>query len=366
MKKCIISVLCIISLLCSASMPVFADEMLMENAELSLAVEMRVEEYVESKIVQYGQNISTECVKTVKDFAGNEYVVVECEPVGYYIVHPESGIIVEYAETSVSPYIGVEENLYYAGPTYYYVLEEGKYVHTLLDNNALDAGQVKTAVEMCATVNEELLSQENTSVAEFIQGNAEMPEMIEVASSGQTDYWVTDYTWFQNTKKDFGYKSGGYCGYIAANLILKYYNYRGKISLSSTYATTNSTTLTDKLIAIGDAAGYGSGTWAYEISQVLDSFCEGENITQAASWAVGVTGITTEIKTNKRPCILFGDISGAGNHAIIVYGYNSYENPTYYTFICHFGWNETNTSSYEAVHVYGGTSVFGSNTKYKI
>jgi hypothetical protein len=55
-------------------------------------------------------------------------------------------------------------------------------------------------------------------------------------------------------------------------------------------------------------------------------------------------------------------LDGAGNHAVVAYGYNEYENPGYYTYICHYGWN----GSYSEVHVYGGTSVFGSNTKYKV
>ena len=29
-----------------------------------------------------------------------------------------------------------------------------------------------------------------------------------------------------------------------------------------------------------------------------------------------------EIKNNKRPCILFGDLPNAGQHAVVVYGYN--------------------------------------------
>lgn len=75
-----------------------------------------------------------------------------------------------------------------------------------------------------------------------------------------------------------------------------------------------------------------------------------------------------EIKNNGRPVILFGNLSpyGAGKNAVVAYGYNTYENNGYETYICHFGWDIDEQNDYTAVHISGATgSVFGSNTKYQ-
>lgn len=89
----------------------------------------------------------------------------------------------------------------------------------------------------------------------------------------------------------------------------------------------------------------------------MNTFCKNRSLPQNASWAVGCWGITGKIKNNKRPCILFGDLPNAGQHAVVVYGYNEYENSGYYTFVCHYGWN-----GYSNIHIYGG--VYDSNLKY--
>lgn len=55
----------------------------------------------------------------------------------------------------------------------------------------------------------------------------------------------------------------------------------------------------------------------------------------------------------------------AGNHAVVVYGFNTYENGDYTTYVCHYGWNKKGNNDYTAVHISSITgSIFGSNTKY--
>lgn len=138
--------------------------------------------------------------------------------------------------------------------------------------------------------------------------------------------------------------------------MLKYWDYRGTIDLPSPYSYVSTTDLTNRLIAIGADLGYGASTWASPIANVINEFCYQQGLPEEAGWAIGGYGITTEISSNHRPSILFGNLDGAGNHAVVAYGYNEYENPGYYTFVCHYGWNEVDGESYSAVHVYGGIS----------
>lgn len=356
MKKRLLSLFLVVVMTFSVSIPAFAVEI--EKAE-SL-IDSRIMSLVEAKIDASNVKININMIKNLKDFAGNEYKLVECLPTGYYIIHPESGIVIESSPSAKSPYDGFDSNLYYGGPTYYYVKSQGDYVHTVLDT-VLDNNKFAETVATCNVVNNELISQININVTNYIDGNSSNLPLITDKASGN-DYWVTNYTWFKNLKSKFGYMYGGYCGYIAANLILKYFDDRGKIDLPSPYNTVNSTALTQELIDIGDDLGYGAGTWAYDIADVINEFCSQQNILEEASWAIGVAGLNTEIKSNKRPCILFGNLDAAGNHAVVAYGYNDYENSGYNTMICHYGWN----GNYSEIHVYGGTSIFGSNTKYKI
>lgn len=319
----------------------------------------RIVSFVRAKIDTYGAKITIKNVKTVIDFAQNEYKVVECDPSGYFIIHPESGILVEYAIDAKSPFEGKESNIYYGGPTYYYTYSGINYIHTIL-NTTIELSEIDSIVKECDKLNDELISQINTNAKQYFTG--ESAQYNDYATLSGTDYWVTSYSWFQNRTSYFGYVDGGYCGYIAANLVLKYWDYRGTINLPYPYYVVSWTDLTEELIDIGAALGYGASTWASPIANVIDEFCAQQSLPEEASWAVGVYGITTEISSNHRPCILFGNLSGAGNHAVVAYGYNTYENSGYYTYVCHYGWD----GNYSEVHVYGGTSTFGSNTRYKV
>lgn len=71
-----------------------------------------------------GTDLTVSCVKPLSDFSGNRYFAVEFEPTGYLICHGEYGETLEYAEESPSPYLGMEGDLLYAGPTYYYSLKD--------------------------------------------------------------------------------------------------------------------------------------------------------------------------------------------------------------------------------------------------
>jgi hypothetical protein len=365
MKKRTIGLFLAVAMILSLGTTVFAidSEFTEDSLSKQSAIDNRIEDVIEERIASGNIAISVGELKTLYDFAGNEYRLIECEPTGYYILHLESGIIVESATNSMSPYSEHTADLYYAGPTYYYAEMDEEYVHTVVDES-LTAIQVADAAILCEGFDSELISQSDDRVANFIDGTSitlDVNGPSNRATVADTDYWVTSYTWLKNRTTGFGYVSGGYCGYIAANLLLKYWNYRGDITLPPSYATTNSTALTDELIDIGEGLGYSAGTVAWEIKAVINEFGSDNSVPEDSHWALGVLNITNEVNNNHRPCILFGNLGNDGNHAVVVYGYNTYENSGYYTFVCHYGWN-----NYSEVHVYGGTSIFGSNTQYRV
>ncbi|QNK39329.1 cysteine peptidase family C39 domain-containing protein [Caproicibacter fermentans] len=321
----------------------------------------RIKSFVDTKINAAKAKITVSNTKILHDFAGNEYELVECTPTGYYIIHPQSGIIIESSPNSKSPYKGLNANLYYGGPTYYYIKSGASYKHTILGTTISDAD---AAAQDCQKIHDALLSQTNEAVSNYLTDKSSSLPSNQLQSTG-TDHWVNSYSWFRNLKSGFGYVSGGYCGYIAANLILKYWdNCRGKIKLSSWDSPVNSIRLTNDLIDVGKDDGYGASTYAVDIAKVINDFCSYYSLPQCASWHVGTSGMINEMDSYKRPVILFGNLEGAGNHAVVAYGYNEYENPGDYTFICHFGWNGSSE-----VHICSfpdGTSIFGSNAQYNI
>lgn len=314
-------------------------------------------------------------VKPAVDFSQNEYTIIECSPSGYFIFNNESGIFVEYSLDSLSPYRGVENNLYYGGPTYYFQEEDSGY-RDIITKKSYSSSLEHENMSICSQMQENLLRNKNDSIIKFIEKSNEnlystnqknLEEKLAVDSlisttATETNYWCTSYTFFKNKKSGFGYYvpsgSDGICGYIAASLIFQYYDSRGKISLASSYKS-NPVNLTKALRNVGSSLGYGDNTVAYKIKNVINNFAKSKGYPQKASNALSSVGITGEIKNNKRPCILFGNLKNAGNHAVVVYGYNNYEIAGFTTYVCHYGWN-----NYSNVHVSG--DLYGSNVKYKI
>lgn len=357
MKKRIFSIFLLITIILSFNMTAFAADISTGEVDFTKS---RIELLTEQRINSLGVQLTIDKTKTITDFGGNEYALVECAPKGYFIYHIDSGICVEYNINAQSPFINVTGEALYGGPTYYYEKESGVYTHTVLDST-LDNLAIADITKQCKEWNAELLACADMSTANYIRGTSN--NVPALTSSSNTNYWVSYRTFFTSAKSNFGYKSGGYCGYIAANLILRYWDNRGTIDLPSYSSPLK---LTEELISIGED-DYGSSTWAANISSIINTYCENHSLPKEANWAVGVFNVTSEID-NKRPVILFGSLDNynAGNHAVVVYGYNEYENPGYYTYVCHFGWNSNSTNDYTSVHVCGATgSIFGSNTKYK-
>lgn len=341
---------------------------------VSASLDTRIEDFVSAKISALQLDIRISNVRHVVDFAGNDYVVVECSPTGYFIIHPASGTITEYSTSAVSPFSAYPEGsvLVYGGPTYYYTYQNETYLHTVIDEN-LPRELVAQAMQVCSDANEEMLSRPVTAMVNYLSGNQTLEQTISPDSASTNnvrlsgaDNLISGYSWFRNRSTNFGYIDGNCCGYVAANLVLKFHHdYRRTISLPNAYSSNTSTALTTKLREYGSS----NTTTAMSITTVINEFAADHGIPQAASYALLGVGALQELDTYDRPCIMFGNIpnpnpnaSSVGiAHAVVLYGYNYYENEGHTTYIVHFGWN-----GYSEVHVNGLDATWGSNAKYKV
>ena len=318
-------------------------------------------------------NISANKVKKAQDFSGNSYTVIECEPSGYYILHDKSGQYVEYSEESISPYSGYDGDLYYGGPMEYYTKSKGKYTNTLDKTTISSKADLNEFKELTKEIDSRLSKKTNTSVTEYLLGNVSSTSKFlnkKNQSSIQTTaakssaiaatYWASNSSIISRQNNNFGYINGGYCGYIASNILLRYWKSRGKIKF--TYK--NVTQLTKDLIAEGKKFGYGNATWGGSIANVINSYAKTKKFKAAAGSGVGANLAYREIKNNKRPSILFGNLKSPINnakvkHAVVAYAVkvpkDTFNN--FNTYVCHFGWN-----GYAKVNVSGG--LIGSVTSY--
>lgn len=296
--------------------------------------------------------------KTLYDFSGNPYTLVECIPTGYYILSNNSGVYSEYSETSPSPYAGYNTELYYGGPTYYYVKDGDEFHHTLFQSEVLTSVESLEMQQYCEQMNSVLLSKQSDVSLATSNTNSLSP-----MGSSIPEVYVPNSSFFSTYLTGFGYKETaageGLCGYIAANLVLQYWQSRDEFTLPYSSSEISCGELTDDLYVVGQDLGYSNSTVAWEISNVLNTFCQSKNLPQVAAWGIGNYGVTSEIDTG-RPSILFGNLltpyGTYSNHAVVAYGYEDVPNGR---FIVHFGWN-----NYAKVYVDEG--ILGSNTCYRI
>ena len=296
-------------------------------------------------------------VKKLVDFDGNGYTLLECNPTGYYIMHDETGQFIEYTPESKSPYLDANEELYYAGPMEYYVKSGSTFINTIDKSIINDTDDLIEIKKVSAEINDELLNYKNDDAIDYLYSeNTTKKQSFNLKKNavqatakavGHTYYWANKKSFFENRKRGFGYVGGGYCGYIASSLMLQYWNSCGKIKLNTFYTENNAARerLTRALIARGRYLGYGNATWGGTQANVINSFAKLNKIKANAGSAIGSHLAVKEVKSNKRPCILFGNLNNPQNgkkvkHAVVAYGvgipkdsFNGFN-----VFVCHYGW----------------------------
>ena len=272
-------------------------------------------------------------VKFLSDFDGNKYVLLENKPTGYYIFDYNSGLFIEGSPESTSPYYGEEQRLIYAGcKNYIKMSKNGKYINTIskTEYSAKDIRDIKT-------------------IHSIIHSQKEDKSSVKGVSFSNT-YKVNNYKCISSLKQNFGYVSGGYCGYIAASMLISY-NFHSKnsawISNIIYYDSSEggpSTALTRFLIRIGtEGYGYGASTVSTSIEKVMEYYCSYYNIKydDTSVYLPTFNKVESHIQDN-HAVILFGNMpsekegEGRINHAVLCYGVLDGIITDYY--IVHFGW----------------------------
>lgn len=318
-------------------------------------------------------NISLSSISTIYDFAGNEYTLVECDPVGYMIYHNSSGVFVEYSPVTNSPFFGIEGEYRYCGPNEYYVMDtDENCFRYVFDDEVLTSAHESELVNHSISVNNALVENSNEYVLNYINGTSDVrpAELYAAEDNSASTMTVTsgDWTYVNNCSffmnlNNCGYITGGKCGYIAAGILLaydeinnsldtipnSYYSYSGgQYSLSTSIATA--------LYNKGVSLGYGASTTSVAIHYTVKSWLEGRGISADHTSLYipfgSASTIVSKLK-NDRPVIWFGAVteqdfdSTTGNHAVVVYGYSS--DWTGHSFVAHFGWTNATTVYFSGV-----------------
>lgn len=332
--------------------------------------------FVSNMNVEYASNVVYNNQKNLHDFAGNNYTLTECSPIGYMITCDDSAELVEYSATSPSPYLNYNSNLYYGGPTKYFVLHGDNYIHTIT-NETTNATALNAALYPVSTsLHESLVQDVNTLALDYIQNAAQSPIQPYTYTSGNFTY-VNNADYFKNLSSSespysaFGYKMGyttytlngetyGLCGFIAANILLGYYDtfVDGSFITSNCMAGSgvnryfSNISLTTELVQIGQALNVPItvGTTSTSIRRVLNQYFDNHNI-NAGSYDMVVpffSGTTLKNKINDNiPVILFGSMYDPSSsiiaswvaHAVVVYGYcKNSSGINNWGFMAHYGW----------------------------
>ena len=188
------------------------------------------------------------------------------------------------------------------------------------------------------------------------------------------------------TKTQIGYWTigdEGCCGYIAANLLVGYYDTFVRECMDNSFMSGTGVNrhfvgpgLTQRLYSCRPS-GAGSSTTSTVIRKTMNKYFKkyGYNLGSYDMITPFFSGTTLKnLIDDNTPSILFGslgpatsptfpDAGSGGNHAVVVYGYKSGgTGGALYSFLVHYGWQNYPTATVN----YSSYSVFGSMYRIKL
>lgn len=290
-----------------------------------------IQQLISDKLISHGHLArsasSIERIRDVKDFSGNSYTLVECTPAGYYILDPATGQFPEYSIEDVSPYLNCTGELYYGGPSSFFEYLDGQYTHVFEKSLVLSEEDVA------------YMAQQSNTLKDYLATNA-----AEESTTRAIQYpnYITNYQYLMYAGAGYDFEGGawsqgylyevspGYCGYIAGNLLMFYWQIRlgGNYVAAGRYSIygLEGPALTKELVSIGKSIGYGAATTPNTIASVLKQYQKQQGFGGTVGYSfTGSAGVMNELRNN-RPSILFGylnDPDGQNpiNHAVTVYGH---------------------------------------------
>lgn len=262
--------------------------------------------------------------------SGNEFELIETGASRYYIFDTVTGRYIEYSENAPSPYLGEAGELVYLGPKSYYIKNNQNYSHTVLlkekEKSIADLlklqNEFSQRIHQCRqrkddivlTLMSEIENSSSTSINVQTLALTPTPTPILIAHHE----YVEDATFPSN--------QGGTCGYVAACLVLNYWNktYPNADVIDNVFLNgsgnllTSGYTLQDKLLSYG----YPTATTGLTIRNVLYTYCTEYGIGANISYSLSFLNVLGSLQNN-RPVILFGNVVGEGDHAVTAYGYTT-------------------------------------------
>lgn len=371
MKKLIASML-VVALACTLTVPAFAYESELATSEYmknSLESIQQHENIHLAKIAaETGEVDAPITTKILSDLNGNYFELVEMGTSGYLIFDPQSGKYLEEALDSPSPYLGLNQNLYYFGPLNYYQLQQNTFVHTLLPeeyNFSIDVGtDVQSAFNVAL---QRSRSQTDTKVLAAMQIETNSAKSADLqayfSTTRATNEYIPDYTYIKNAI--YPKNKDGTCGYTAACLILNYWHRYERRIIDNSFLDSNGnlkktgTTLQDKLLSYGDS----NDSWGKTIRDALIAYCNEYGVSATSTYYITNFDIFAEVGRG-RPVIVFGyfpdspgqvPTRGKVFHAVTAYGTST--SGLTKKLIVHYGW-----LGYEHVTLDGG--LVGSSTQF--
>ncbi len=325
---------------------------------------------------------SIKCTKILKDFNGEHFLLVECDPTGYLIFDQDTALLLEYAGEAPSPYQGIDDGLIYAGPTYYYQMSKSaSAISNRITNTRIMVydlmADANITIENLQQVKEQnlLMQQSITEKVREINNSTSstvIPLGQDIIIGNTHSKYVSNYEYISEMD-NFGFNSQGTCGYIAAGILLYYSQKQFGVDLIDSqylYADGYTNAFHNLLVDIGEENGIGTGTDAGSISTVVNAYLDtrSTNCTTSYFFIPAITGIQFDLCfDDDKPVIIFGNLmnpapeGGRINHAVVAFGRTDYQSvgvlggPRYYH--CHFGW-----TGYTNINVLDGLFVnpFGS------
>lgn len=312
-------------------------------------------------IFDNSKSLQLDTVKTVYDFASNKFYVTECTPSGYFIYNPNTDTVVESSEKGVSPYVGFNEDLFYGGPTYYYVLINGSYKHTLLSSEVLSDNQVAHLQQSCK------VGYKNIETKYLSRNNC-----LSVTAADSDNKTIKHPEFYKNLTH-CGYISGGYCGFIALGMLIAYKDkyeddelmdnkYWENENTKTTFKSKNTSGITVNADTVISKKLYDlspkDSTTSMHIHDVAKMYLSevGKSANHTSRWKPFFTESTVRgLIDEDNPVILFSIapenptkassqsavVASSGDettkHAIIAYGYTGDKEK----FIVHYGWENS-------------------------
>ncbi len=289
-----------------------------------------------SKAQSIGFDSKNLTIKSAKDFVQNDFLIGEAKDEGYFIYSYGLDEIVEYSNSSISPYYSYNENLIYSGATNYFIENNDNY-YSIIDKKYYEKSKIKKV----PAIN---VSKEDTKKARSSE-----PVV--------TNYSIKHPEFYSQMCKDnIGYYEvgDGICGFIGLGLLIGYQDtyYNNDLMDDKFYENSDyKQGLRSKENSISKYLydlNPKSSTTSKHIKTVMKQYASIRNVSidYTSRWVPFFTeNMILEAIKNDTPVELFGNYDFIDNvsdkdvngHAIVAYGAKVEGKTCKYR--CHFGWS---------------------------